>query len=100
VHRADRLRRRLQRHRSFVDNITAGGAEAVVAAALLQISDGLHLRAVAEGIEKVAQAADLYRLGYRYAQGYHFGRPVPAVEIGRYRAALSAARLRALGRDI
>jgi diguanylate cyclase (GGDEF)-like protein len=77
--------------KSFVDNITDGGEEAVVAAALLQISDGLHLRAVAEGIETAAQAAELYRLGYRYAQGYHFGRPMPAAAIARFREALPAA---------
>ncbi|HEY0531220.1 MAG TPA: EAL domain-containing protein [Actinoplanes sp.] len=77
--------------KSFVDNITDGGEEAVVAAALLQISDGLHLRAVAEGIETAEQAAELYRLGYRYAQGYHFGRPMPATSIARFREALPAA---------
>jgi diguanylate cyclase (GGDEF)-like protein len=77
--------------KSFVDNITDGGEEAVVAAALLQISDGLRLRAVAEGIETAAQAAELYRLGYRYAQGYHFGRPMPATEITRRQEALPAA---------
>jgi diguanylate cyclase (GGDEF)-like protein len=77
--------------KSFVDNITDGGEEAVVAAALLQISDGLNLRAVAEGIETAAQAAELYRLGYRYAQGYHFGRPMPATAISAFRQSLPAA---------
>jgi diguanylate cyclase (GGDEF)-like protein len=77
--------------KSFVDNITDGGEEAVVAAALLQISQGLHLRAVAEGIETAEQAGELYRLGYRYAQGYHFGRPMPADAIAAFREALPAA---------
>ena len=27
-------------------------------------------------METAEQAAELYRLGYRFAQGYHFGRPV------------------------
>jgi EAL domain-containing protein (putative c-di-GMP-specific phosphodiesterase class I) len=27
-------------------------------------------------VETAEQAAELYRLGYRLAQGYHFGRPV------------------------
>jgi EAL domain-containing protein (putative c-di-GMP-specific phosphodiesterase class I) len=77
--------------KSFVDNITEGGEEAVVAAALLQISDGLHLRAIAEGIETAEQAAELHRLGYRYAQGYHFGRPMPADAISHLQKALSVA---------
>jgi diguanylate cyclase (GGDEF)-like protein len=77
--------------KSFVDNITDGGEEAVVAAALLLISDGLHLKAVAEGIETAAQAAELHRLGYRYGQGYHFGRPMPAADIARFAEVLPAA---------
>jgi EAL domain-containing protein (putative c-di-GMP-specific phosphodiesterase class I) len=28
-------------------------------------------------VEVTGQAAELHRLGYRLAQGYHFGRPVP-----------------------
>ena len=36
----------------------------------------LGLTAVAEGVETAEQAAELYRLRYELAQGYHFGRPV------------------------
>ncbi|MGX6602672.1 putative bifunctional diguanylate cyclase/phosphodiesterase [Micromonosporaceae bacterium Da 78-11] len=71
--------------KSFVDTVTEGGEHAVVAAALIQISDGLHLRAVAEGVETAEQAAELRRLGYRLAQGYHFGRPMSAADIADYR---------------
>jgi diguanylate cyclase (GGDEF)-like protein len=80
--------------KSFVDTVTEGGEHAVVAAALIRIADGLHLRAVAEGVETAEQAAELRRLGYGLAQGYHYGRPMPAAEIGRYRplALLSSAR--------
>ncbi|MBM2616613.1 EAL domain-containing protein [Actinoplanes sp. LDG1-06] len=62
--------------KSFVDNITEAGRHAVIATALIQVSDGLGLSAVAEGVETAEQAASLFELGYRYAQGYHFGRPV------------------------
>ncbi|MBL7257504.1 putative bifunctional diguanylate cyclase/phosphodiesterase [Paractinoplanes lichenicola] len=62
--------------KSFVDNITEAGRHAVIATALIQVSDGLGLTAVAEGVETAEQAASLFELGYRYAQGYHFGRPV------------------------
>ncbi|AGZ41906.1 putative signaling protein [Actinoplanes friuliensis DSM 7358] len=62
--------------KSFVDNITLAGREAVIATALIQVSHGLGLMAVAEGVETAEQAAELHRLGYRLAQGYHFGRPV------------------------
>ncbi len=62
--------------KSFVDNITASGQHAVIAEALIRISRGLGLSAVAEGVETAEQAAALSRLGYRYLQGYHYGRPV------------------------
>ncbi|MET8148843.1 putative bifunctional diguanylate cyclase/phosphodiesterase [Actinoplanes sp. NPDC049668] len=62
--------------KSFVDDITLAGREAVIATALIQVSHGLGLTAVAEGVETAEQATELHRLGYRLAQGYHFGRPV------------------------
>ncbi|MEU4215153.1 bifunctional diguanylate cyclase/phosphodiesterase [Actinoplanes sp. NPDC026623] len=62
--------------KSFVDNITMAGRQAVIATALIRVSEGLGLSAVAEGVETAEQAAELYRLGYRLAQGYHFGKPV------------------------
>jgi diguanylate cyclase (GGDEF)-like protein len=72
--------------RSFVDNITMAGRHAVIATALIQVAQGLGLTAVAEGVETAEQAAELYRLGYRLAQGYHFGMPaaqLPAFAGGR-----------------
>jgi diguanylate cyclase (GGDEF)-like protein len=73
--------------KSFVDDITKGGQQAAVAAALIGICDSMGLRAVAEGVETAAQAAELHRLGYRYAQGYHYARPMPADAIAGYRPA-------------
>ena len=49
----------------------------------------MGLRAVAEGVETAAQAAELHRLGYRYAQGYHYAYPMPADAIATYRPATS-----------
>ncbi|MEU4420238.1 EAL domain-containing protein [Actinoplanes sp. NPDC024001] len=63
--------------KSFVDEITTAGRRAVIVDALIHVSNGLGLRAVAEGVETAEQAAYLRDLGYQYAQGYHFGRPVP-----------------------
>ncbi|WP_239164470.1 putative bifunctional diguanylate cyclase/phosphodiesterase [Actinoplanes palleronii] len=62
--------------KSFVENVTVSDRHAVIAASLIQLTGGLGLIAVAEGVETPEQAAELYRLGYRRAQGYHFGRPV------------------------
>ena len=61
--------------KSFVDEITKAGRQAVIATALIEVANGLGMTAVAEGVETREQAAELYRLGYRLAQGYYFGRP-------------------------
>ncbi|WP_328474992.1 EAL domain-containing protein [Actinoplanes sp. NBC_00393] len=76
--------------KSFVDDITEGGQQAVIATALIGIGDGLGLRVVAEGVETAEQAAELHRLGYRYAQGYHFGRPMPAEAVAAYHPVAAA----------
>jgi diguanylate cyclase (GGDEF)-like protein len=63
--------------KSFIDELALDGQD-VIPRALIQIADGLHLQAIAEGVETAIQASRLHRLGYRYAQGYHFGRPMSA----------------------
>ncbi|AEV84293.1 signal peptide protein [Actinoplanes sp. SE50] len=73
--------------KSFVDNVTMAGRHAVIAEALIRVSDGLGLSAVAEGVETAEQAAELYRLGYRLAQGYHFGKPAAELPARRIAAA-------------
>jgi diguanylate cyclase (GGDEF)-like protein len=75
--------------KSFVDDIGGATEEAVIATAMIQITNGLHLQAVAEGVETAEQAATLHRLGYRFAQGYHFSRPLTAEQV---RVHLDAAR--------
>jgi diguanylate cyclase (GGDEF)-like protein len=67
--------------KSFVDELGTDGDQTVIAGALIQIADGLRLQAVAEGVETDGQVAELIRLGYRYAQGYHFARPMPAADL-------------------
>lgn len=67
--------------KSFVDGIGGSSEEAVIATALIQITDGLHLQAIAEGVETGAQADTLYRLGYRFAQGYYFSRPLSPEQV-------------------
>jgi diguanylate cyclase (GGDEF)-like protein len=77
--------------KSFVDNIGGSSEEAVIATAMIQITDGLHLQAVAEGVETAEQADTLYRLGYRFAQGYHFARPLPPAEVASRLTAAAAS---------
>jgi diguanylate cyclase len=69
--------------KSFVEGVTASGEQAVIVAALIGLADGLGLEAVAEGVETAGQAERLYQLGYRFAQGYHFARPLTVADIDR-----------------
>jgi EAL domain-containing protein (putative c-di-GMP-specific phosphodiesterase class I) len=79
--------------KSFVDGIGGTGEETVIATAMIQITDGLHLQAVAEGVETAEQATTLHRLGYRFAQGYHFSRPLSPEQVGEHLAAVMPATL-------
>jgi EAL domain-containing protein (putative c-di-GMP-specific phosphodiesterase class I) len=67
--------------KSFVDGVTSGSAQAVVVNGLIGITEGLKIEAVAEGVETADQAYRLHKMGYRYAQGFHFARPMPGEDI-------------------
>ncbi|GAA3287900.1 hypothetical protein GCM10020218_052400 [Dactylosporangium vinaceum] len=60
--------------KSFVDDLADTG-HSVIATALVDVSAHLGLTAIAEGVETQEQADALYRMGYRYLQGYLYGRP-------------------------
>nr|WP_240943209.1 bifunctional diguanylate cyclase/phosphodiesterase [Planosporangium thailandense] len=79
--------------KSFVDEVGGGSDQDVIATALIQIAGGLRLDAIAEGVESAGQADHLHRIGYRYAQGFHFARPVPAAEITELLRAEAAGSL-------
>ncbi|HEX5741855.1 MAG TPA: EAL domain-containing protein, partial [Pilimelia sp.] len=61
---------------ALVERATAGGADASVAAALVTIARGFDLTLVARGVATAAQVRTLAAMGYRYAQGPHFGGPL------------------------
>ncbi len=65
--------------RSFVHDLASPGGRAV-AAAVINLANGLELAVVAEGIETDEQRAMLLDMGCRYAQGYLLGRPMPEAE--------------------
>ena len=64
--------------KSFVSGSAADHAGAVIVQNLIGFTDGLHIEAIAEGVETPEQAQRLHDAGYRLAQGYLFGRPIPA----------------------
>lgn len=52
-----------------------------IVAAVVGLGQSLGLDVVAEGVETVAQAELLRRIGCPYAQGYLFGRPMPLAQV-------------------
>lgn len=72
--------------RSFVDQ-TPDGPGAAVVSSLGQLASCLHLESLGEGVETQAHETFLRELGYAFAQGYHYSKPLPAAEFDAWRAA-------------
>jgi diguanylate cyclase (GGDEF)-like protein/PAS domain S-box-containing protein len=70
--------------RAFVSGLTPGGAENPLTEAIVAMGHSLDLVVVGEGVEKAEQATALAAMGCDFAQGYHFGHPVPAVELEKW----------------
>lgn len=66
----------LKLDKSFVADLTAGGAGRAVAEAVIRLAETLDLNAVAEGVEDEAQANLLATMGYRFAQGFLYAGPL------------------------
>jgi diguanylate cyclase (GGDEF)-like protein/PAS domain S-box-containing protein len=67
--------------KGFVDAASTGaaGGEALIKA-IVDLGAGLHLKTVAEGIERSTQASHMRELGCDAGQGYFFARPMAAGE--------------------
>jgi len=66
--------------RSFVRDIVDDLADRELIKAAISMTHSLNLKVVAEGIENQEQHAYLTELNCDFAQGYLFGKPVPAEE--------------------
>ncbi len=64
--------------RSFVAELGKGSANAALVKAITALGTSMSLRTVAEGVEELAQIDELRELGCRYAQGFHFAKPLSA----------------------
>lgn len=74
---------RLKVDRSFVRELGGNRDDAAVVHAIVTLGKSLGMQVIAEGVETDAQLAHLHLENCDVAQGYYFGRPVPASEIGR-----------------
>jgi EAL domain-containing protein (putative c-di-GMP-specific phosphodiesterase class I) len=76
--------------RAFIDGLGTDAEDTAIVTAIITMAQTLGLSVVAEGVETLAQAAQLRTLGCQLAQGYHFSRPLPPADL----APLLAARSR------
>jgi EAL domain-containing protein (putative c-di-GMP-specific phosphodiesterase class I) len=67
--------------KSFVDGVTQGTEQEAIVTSVSQIGTAMRLQVVAEGVETAQQADRLHVLGYRFAQGFHYGRPMTNADI-------------------
>ena len=70
--------------RAFVSRITTDRASEHIVKAIIAMCDGLDLQVVAEGIEELADADMLKKLGCGMGQGFYYGRPANAAATMRY----------------
>jgi diguanylate cyclase (GGDEF)-like protein len=66
--------------RSFVRDVTKVAKRAAIAAVIVELAHRLDLEVMAEGVETLEQLDFLRAEGCDLAQGYLFGRPLPATE--------------------
>jgi diguanylate cyclase (GGDEF)-like protein/PAS domain S-box-containing protein len=73
---------RLKIDRSFIQGIERKAGDAAIVGAIVSMAKSFKLEVIAEGVETAEQEAAVLRLGCDEAQGYRYGRPMPARDIG------------------
>lgn len=76
----------LKLDRSFIINLETDEIAREIVSAVIKIAKSKKIETIAEGIEKEGQAKILKEIGCDHAQGYLFGKPMPASEIAEYLA--------------
>jgi diguanylate cyclase len=74
---------KLKIDRVFINEIASRPEDASIVRAIVSLAHSLRLKVVAEGVETPAQLDFLKAVGCDEYQGYHFSRPLPALEFER-----------------
>ncbi len=83
---------KLKIDQSFVRHINQDGHDQTIVRAIIGMTKSLGMRTIAEGVEGVAQLAELERLGCDEVQGYLFGRPMAPFDFDAFVAEHLQAR--------
>ncbi|MCU7936435.1 MAG: EAL domain-containing protein [Candidatus Thiodiazotropha sp. (ex Dulcina madagascariensis)] len=75
---------KLKVDKEFIHDILIDEHDAALAASIIALGEALHIVVVAEGVEFEAQSQFLSSHNCMLAQGYLFGKPVPAEEMSEY----------------
>ena len=70
--------------RSFVVNLQDDPGDRAIVGAMIQIARSLNLKTIAEGVEEVALAGRLKKMGCDEVQGYLYARPLAAEDLERW----------------
>ena len=67
--------------KSFIDDLVNEGADLAIIQCIIDLSKGLNLKVIAEGVETQEQLEKLQILGCDLSQGYWISPPIPSDEI-------------------
>ncbi|MFC6489599.1 EAL domain-containing protein [Nitratireductor sp. GCM10026969] len=76
--------------RSFVRELERNGDDEAIVSAVIHLAHRMKMQVTAEGVETRSQAARLRELGCDTAQGFLYGRAMPAGEAGEFLARFNA----------
>jgi diguanylate cyclase (GGDEF)-like protein/PAS domain S-box-containing protein len=64
--------------RRFINDVTISADDAAIVRATIGLAHELGIEVIAEGVETAGQRDFLVSAGCKFAQGYYFGKPMPA----------------------
>jgi len=80
--------------RSLVRDSGVNGSTPLILRSIIALAHELGKEVVAEGVETAADASYLRSIGCEYGQGYYYGEPMAAKDVGSLLAALASHRKR------